>query len=55
MEVYFYDNNISIENYNLVLNFPKIEFVDTIDENNLYIKDVILSKNIIIYIKNLDE
>lgn len=55
LEVYFYDNNISIENYNLVLNYPKIEFGNTEDENNLKLKNVIEQKNIIIYIRNLDE
>jgi hypothetical protein len=55
LDIYFYDNNIKIESYNIVLDFPKIIFTDTIDTNNLKLKDVINSKNIILYIENLDE
>ena len=55
LELYFYDNNISIESYNLVLNYPKIQFSNTKDHNDLNIKDAIYSKNIILYIENLDE
>jgi hypothetical protein len=55
LDIYFYDNNIKIESYNLVLDFPKIIFTDTKDTNNLKLKDVINKKNIILYIENLDE
>ena len=55
LDIYFYDNNIKIETYNIVLDFPKIIFTNTIDTNNLKLKDIINSKNIILYIENLDE
>ena len=55
LEVYFYDNNISIINYNLVLNYPTIKFENTKDVNDLKLINSIYTKNTILYIENLDE
>jgi len=52
LKIYFHANKIGINNYSLVLNFPKKEFTEI--ENEMLLSDLVSEKNILFYIKNLD-
>ena len=50
VDIYIYENNIKIQNYDLVTNFPK----EILSELEMQLLDTNLSKNCILYIENLD-
>ena len=52
LKIYFYSHKISIDNFSLILNFPKRELTEK--ENEIMLKDIVSEKNILFYIKNLD-
>jgi hypothetical protein len=51
LDIYFYDNNLDIINYDLII-FPKITF--TIENNNDNIENYNFPKNLTFFIYNLD-
>lgn len=50
VDIYIYENNIKIQNYDLVTNFPK----EMLSDLEMKLSDTKLSKNCILYIENLD-
>jgi hypothetical protein len=52
IDLYIYENNINIINYDLILNYPYKKF--TTDDRDLQIKKISNVKNFILYLSNLD-
>lgn len=52
VDVYIYDNNMGIDNYILVLNFPKLE----LDKGLYYheLKDLVNTSNFVVHIRDLN-
>ena len=50
LDLYFYDNNMTIINYDLVINFTFRKLSD----NNIQIRDLSSERNFMIYLQNLD-
>ena len=50
VDIYIHENNIKIQNYDLVTNFPK----EILSDLELELSNTKLSKNCILYIENLD-
>lgn len=53
LDVYFEDNNININNYNLVINKTPLRRL-LIDDNNILIESLKLSNSFILFLENLD-
>ena len=53
IDVYIHENNLGIKNYNLVLNFPKIELDE--DCYSYEIKEFTNSSNFVIYVQDLEK
>jgi len=52
IELYKYENNINISNYDLIANFPYKRY--TIKENDIDISEISDQKQFILYLQNLD-
>ena len=52
INLYIYENNIRISNYDLILNFPHRKI--TVEEKDLNIQSLSKAKNFILYLSDLD-
>ena len=52
IDIYIYENKLNINNYNIILNFPKKIF--TKENDGLFLHDISLEQNFLVHVQDID-